>query len=167
MKKNIAFISSAFLLFALLFSGCKGKVEEAEKKTPEVKSEKAAEPEGEKAMGMGSHSADDIRGWIENIAKDADPEDLKKAEKVADKFSAAEIVAGMAVRPKPDYWETASELDKLKTLSILNTKLSQVRIDAGLADDPGVLNSSLYLEADGGKIIAANTQEKGSQLFTN
>jgi hypothetical protein len=116
---------------------------------------------------MGSHTAEDIRGWIEKIAKDADPEDLKKAEKVADKFSAAEIVAGMAVRPKPGYWETASELDKLKTLSILNTKLSQVRIDAGLADDPGVLNSSLYLETDGGKIIAANTQEKGSQLFTN
>lgn len=165
MKKSITFISSAFLLSALLLSGCKGKVEEAEKKTPEVKSEKAVKPEGEKVVGMGSHTADDIRRWIEKIAKDADPEDLKKAEKMADKFSAAEIIAGLAVRPKPEYWDTVSEQDKLKTVSILNTKLSQVRIDAGLADEPGALNSNLYLEADEGKIIAASTLEEGSQLF--
>jgi len=161
VNKKITFL--AILLGLLLFTDCKGKVEE------EVK-EKTERPATEKKKeillpSLGPHNSEDIRNWIKKTSSKAGPDILKKAEGIESKFTAEEIVAGMAVRLKPDYWENVSDSDKLKTLSIINTSLSKARIQAGLAEDVKVLNSTLYIEDEKGRIIAVSTPKTKARFF--
>lgn len=163
MRERYFLAAALLLLFPALMTGCKGKVEEepSEVKVGEVLEEisKPAPPE------IGPHGAGDIRKWIESEAKKADAETIKEAEKVAGKFTAEEIVAGMAVRPIPDYWGNIPEEDKLKTVSIINTGLSKARIEAGLAEDADVFNSTIYITDKNDRIIAVSAPESGTHLY--
>ncbi|MBE9536013.1 MAG: hypothetical protein IMF07_02435 [Proteobacteria bacterium] len=106
-----------------------------------------------------------IREWIKRTASRAGDEDMKKAEAVAGKFSTEEIVAGVAVRKIPDYWHNVPADKRSNTIAIMNTGLSKIRIEAGIAEGEEVLNSTLYLENDKGVVIAASSPDRGSELF--
>lgn len=158
MKKR-RFLFVIMALIPVVVSACKGKVEEDVEKTATVK-------DAPLPQALGPHSAGDIREWIESEAAKADAESIKRAEEVAGKFTKEEILAGIAVRPKPGYWDNVSFDDRLKTVSIMNTGFSKARIEAGLAEDVEVLNSTLYIEGEEGNIIAVSTPEAGARLYS-
>ena len=73
----------------------------------------------------------------------------------------------MAVRKIPDYWHNVPANKRSDTVAIMNTSLSRLRIEAGIAEEEGVLNSTIYLENEEGVIIAASSPDRGSELFEN
>lgn len=162
IKSTYLILLTTLTVLIVAFSGCKSKVEE--KHSPPAVEKKTENKE--QIPPFGPHKAVDIRRWVEKAIKDADPELLKKAEAVEGKYTAGEIVAGMAIRPKPDYWDNLSRESKIKTISIMNTSLSQARIEAGFAEESDKLNSNLYLEEEDGQIIAVSEPVRGAHLFT-
>ena len=142
----------------LLFTGCKGKVEE---KTATEKTSEAAREETKQYP----RSAPEVKQWVEAAEAKADKKTLETLKPFTGKFSAGEILRGVAVRPRPDYWEKVSDEDKKKTLAIMNTAFSKVRIEAGQAENVEVLNSTLYLEDGAGTIVAVSEPRQGSQLL--
>ncbi len=157
MKK--IFLLITIILFILSGFGCQDKADKIEQKEAvKIKTEK-------KDSTQYPHSATDLKKWINDAGEKADKDTLKKLEKFTAKFSAGEIIRGIAVRPLPDYWEKVSDKDKLKTLSIMNTGFSKARIDAGYAENIEALNSTLYLEDETEKIIAVSDSNRGAQIL--
>lgn len=159
MKNRYVLFTILLIVLSITFLGCKGKIED------EAEVEEPQQVEADLPLAF-PHKAEDIRKWISNIAADAYPGAMEKAEEVAGKFSAEEIVAAIAVKPKPDYWDDVPEEKKLKTVSIMNTTFSKLRIKAGLAEDENVLNSTLYIEDKDGMIIAVSDPQSGTLLYT-
>ncbi len=157
MKKMFLLIT--ITLFILSSFGCQDKADKVEQK-------EAAKAETEKKDSVQyPHSATELKKWINDAEKKADKDTLKKLENFTDKFSAGEIIRGIAVRPLPDYWGNVSDKDKLKTLSIMNTGFSKARISAGYAENIEALNSTLYLEDETEKIIAVSDSSRGAQIL--
>lgn len=159
MLRNLYVFLICFSFLAL--QGCQEKLEAPEKPVQgtEQKEEKDFQPPS------GQFDGKQINDWIKRTAARAGGEDMKKAEAVAGKFSAEEIVAGVAVRKIPDYWHNVPAGQRSKTIAIMNTSLSKLRIEAGLAEDMEALNSTLYLENNEDIIIASSNPVKGSELF--
>ena len=157
MKKTLLLIT--IILFILSGFGCQDKTDKVEQK-------EAAKAKTEKKDSVQyPHSATELKNWINDAGEKADKDSLKKLEKFTTKFSAGEIIRRIAVRPLPEYWDKVSNEDKLKTLSILNTKFSKARIDAGYAENVEALNSTLYLEDEAEKIIAVSDSSRGAQIL--
>ena len=161
MKRRILFIGAVLMAATLLLSGCGDKPgEKAAEKSEEVaKAEKPSPPV------LGPHGANDVKKWIKDAEDKADKEMLEKLKGNTAKFSAGELLLGIAVRPKPDFWGNVTEKEKLKTIAIMNTNFSKARIDAGMEEGSGVLNSTMYIEDDKGNIIAVSDKEKGEHLL--
>lgn len=160
MKKMFLFIT--IILFALSGFGCQDKPDKADK----AEQKEAAKAETEKKDSVQyPHSATELKKWINDAGEKADKDTLEKLEKFTAKFSAGEIIRGIAVRPLPDYWDKVSDKDKLKTLSIMNTGFSKARINAGYAENVEALNSTLYLEDEAEKIIAVSESGLGAQIL--
>lgn len=157
MKKIFLLITITLFVFSSF--ACQNKTDEVEQK-------KAAEVEAEKKDSVQyPHSATDLKKWINDAGEKADKDTLEKLKKFTAKFSAGEIIRGIAVRPLPDYWGKVSDKDKLKTLSIMNTGFSKARIDAGYAEKVEAFNSTLYLEDKNEKIIAVSDSSRGTQIL--
>ena len=155
----LRFLSILLICFSFLaLQGCKEKVEPPKKPVQESEEKEFKPPSGQ-------FDGKQIKEWIKRTASRAGAEDMKKAEAAAGKFSAEELAAGVAVRNMPDYWHDVPADKRSKTIAIMNTGLSKLRIEAGLAEDEEVLNSTLYLENDEGIIIAASSPDRGSELF--
>ena len=160
MKKTLLLIT--ITLFILSGFGCQDKTEKLEK----AEQKEAAKTEvKDKDSVQYPHSATDLKKWINDAGEKADKDTLKKLKKFTAKFSAGEIIRGIAVRPLPDYWDKVSTKDKLKTLSIMNTGFSKARIEAGYAENVEALNSTLYLEGETEKIIAVSDSSRGAQIL--
>lgn len=160
MKKTFLIISITMLVCSSF--ACQSKTDKVEK--TEQKEAAKAEVKSKSSIPF-PHSVIDLKQWIGAAEKSADKDTLKKLEKFTDKFSAGEIIKGIAVRPLPDFWEKISDNEKLKTLSIMNTAFSKARIDAGYAEDVEALNSNLYLEDETEKIIAVSDSNSGSKIL--
>lgn len=160
MRKTVYRFAVFSIIFSVLTVGCQNRAGEKE---PEGAS--SVNVETSKSPIIGPHKAGDIRKWIADLESKASEEALKKVEGFAGKFTAGEIISGLAVRPVPDYWEKVDEAARLKTVSIMNTGFSKIRIKAGLAEDSGKLNSSLYLEDKEGNIIAVSDKLTGPSLY--
>ena len=157
MKKTALFISIAIIFFSSL--GCQNKADEGEKhETAKVNTE-------EKDSVQYPRSGSELKKWITDAEKKAGGDTLKKLEGFTKKFSAGEIIRGVAVRPKPAYWDKVSNEEQLKTLSIMNTSFSKARIEAGYAENVEVLNSTMYLEDESEKIIAVSDSTRGTKLL--
>lgn len=160
MKKTFLIISITLLIFSSF--ACQNKADKAEK----AEQKETAKTEAvDKDSVQYPHSATDLKKWINDAGEKADKDILKKLEKFTTKFSAGEIIRGIAVRSLPDYWDKVSDKDKLKTLSIMNTGFSKARIDAGYAEDVEALNSTLYLEDETEKVIAVSDSKRGPKIL--
>lgn len=160
MKKTFLIIS--IILFIFSSFGCQGKGEKVEK--AEQKETATVETKKKNSVKY-PHSGTEIKSWIENAEKKANKDVLKKLEEFTQKYSAGEIILGIAVRPKPGYWDKTSTEKQLKTLSIMNTGFSKVRIKAGYAENVEVLNSTMYIEDETEKIIAISESNRGTQIL--
>ena len=157
MKKTFLLIAITLLTFSGF--GCQKKAEEAkQKETAKVETEK-------KDSVQYPRSGSELKKWISDAEKRADKDTLKKLEGFTKKFSAGEIIRGIAVRPKPDYWDKVSAEEQLKTLSIMNTSFSKARIEAGFAENVEILNSTMYMEDEGEKIIAVSDSMRGTKIL--
>ncbi len=159
----LRFISILLICFSFLtVQACQEKLESAKETVQETVQEtekKDSQPPS------GNFDSKQINEWIKRTASRAGDEDIKKAEAVAGKFSTEEIIAGVAVRKIPDYWHNVPANKRSNTIAIMNTGLSKVRIEAGIAEEEGVLNSTIYLENEEEVIIAASSPDRGSELF--
>ena len=152
-------LSILLICFSFItLQGCQDKAEPPKEALQELEAEEFQPPSGH-------FDGKQINEWIKRTAARAGDEDIKKAEAVAGKFSTEEIVAGVAIRKIPDYWHNVPADKRSNTIAIMNTNLSKVRIEAGIAEDKEVLNSTLYLENDKGVVIAASSPDRGSELF--
>ena len=157
MKKTFLFIFAILLTFSGF--ACQNKAEEAkEKETAKAETEK-------KDTVQYPRSGAQLKKWIKDAESKADKETIKKLEEFTKKFSAGEIIRGIAVRAKPDYWDKVSPEEQLKTLSIMNTSFSKARIEAGFAENVEVLNSTMYMEDEGEKIIAVSDSMRGTKIL--
>jgi len=156
MLRILSVLLISFYFLAL--PACKEKVEPPKEAVQETEKKEFLPPSGQ-------FDGSQIREWIKRTASRAGDEDMKKAEALAGKFSAEELLAGVAVRKMPDYWHDVPGDKRSKTIAIMNTGLSKVRIEAGLAENEEVLNSTLYLENEEGVIIASSSPDRGSELF--
>lgn len=160
-------MKTIFLIITIALSvfigfGCQGKPEKAE----EAKQKETAKVETEKKDPVQyPRSGAQLKKWIKDAENKADKDTLKKLEVFTKKFSAGEILRGIAVRPKPDYWDKVSAEEQLKTLSIMNTTFSKTRIEAGFAENVEVLNSTMYMEDEGEKIIAVSDSMRGTKIL--
>ena len=160
MKKTLLLILITLFVFSNF--ACQNKTDTAEK--AEQKEVTKTEVK-DKNSAQYPHSATELKKWINDAGEKADKDTLKKLEKFTAKFSAGEIIRGIAVRQLPDYWDKVSVKDKLKTLSIMNTGFSKARIDAGYAESIEALNSTLYLEDKTEKIVAVSDSSRGAQIL--
>jgi len=160
MNKTALSTTLFLTFFSLALSGCTGKVEE---KTS-VEESKVSKEKKEQLISHPRYSKE-LKKWIDEGESRLSDVKFKKIKAHAGKYSPGEIVRGYAVRPKPSYWDNLSDKDKLMTISIMNTGLSQARIDTGYAKKTETLNAILYLEDEKGKIIAVSHKDLGGQLF--
>ena len=168
MKERIFF---AWLITGLLtfsFSACTEKQGEVKPEKGEEKTVKAEETLP--APQIGPHTGGDVKKWVSDIGAAADPELLKKIEPFTKKFTAGELIAGIAARPINPQWNKLTEEQQLKTLAIMNTNFSKTRVDAGIievfkSEGEKTFNSTLYLEDDKGNIVAVSDPQKGSYIF--
>lgn len=160
MKKTVLFIAITLSFF--IGFGCQGKPEKVEK----AEQKETAKVETEKKDPVQyPRSGVELKKWINDAEKRADKDILKRLEEFTKKFSAGEILRGIAVRPKPDYWDKVSAEEQLKTISIMNTAFSKARIEAGFAENVEILNSTMYMEDEGEKIIAVSDSMRGTQIL--
>ena len=158
MKRYYLYFILFITFIPLLVTSCKGKEDEVAKEEEVVLHRPEPNP-------IGPHKAEDIKKWALDAEAKASEATLSNLTGIRSKYSTGEIIIGVAVRTKPDYWDKASDKDKLQTISIMNTNFSKVRINAGLAENVEVLNSTLYLEDGEGKIIAVSDPEKGGTIL--
>lgn len=156
MLRILSILLICFSFTAL--QACKDKTETPEKAATKVEEKEFQPPSAH-------FDALQIKEWIKRTAARAGEEDKKKAEAAAGRFTSEEIIAGVSVRPIPDYWHDVPADKRSKTIAIMNTSLSKARIEAGLAENLEVLNSTLYLENEKGVIIAASSPDRGTELF--
>ncbi len=154
-----------FILFS--FSACTEKQEEVE--LEKVKEEKATEAEATPPQ-IGPHTGVEIKKWVGDLEKTADPGLLMKLDPFTKKFTAGELIAGIATRPVKSHWNNLTEEQQLKTLAIMNTNFSKIRIEAGLIEivkpeGENILNSTLYLEDETGNLVAVSDATQGNHIL--
>ena len=156
MKRKTSLLMALIICVALpVVEGCKGKAEKEN-----TKEEAALTP-----PDLGPHSMINVKGWIAAAGKDADAATIEKLREHTGKYSAGEIISGMAVRKVPDYWNNVSRDEKIRTVDILNTSFSKLRIKAGFAEEAQTFNSTLYMEDEEGTFVAVSDKDKGTFLI--